>query len=164
MLSGEDGDLFSALQVPQPQLSVIRGRDGPAPSGVTATALTPSVWPSSVRILWPLSKSQSRSVRSLEPETAWRPSGVTATARPSPYGLRGCGWFGRSPGPTPAAFRHLDAETARRPSGVTATAPDRSSVWPSSVRMFGRFSKSQPQRPVIGSRDGRRPSGVTATA
>jgi hypothetical protein len=36
--------------------------------------------PSSVRSVWPLSKSQSRSVWSHEPDTAWRPSAVTATA------------------------------------------------------------------------------------
>ena len=37
------------------------------PSGVTATALTQPVWPSRVRIVWPLSRSHRRSVRRPKP-------------------------------------------------------------------------------------------------
>src|SRR5262249_48505812 len=36
------------------------------PCGVTATALTGLLWPSRLRIVWPLFRSQSRSVRSSE--------------------------------------------------------------------------------------------------
>jgi hypothetical protein len=54
--------------------------DTARPFGVTATALTPSVWPERVCNSRPLSISHTFSVLSAEAETARRPSGVTATA------------------------------------------------------------------------------------
>ena len=50
------------------------------PSGVTATAITQSEWPSRVRREYPLSISHTRSALSSEAEIARRPSGVTARA------------------------------------------------------------------------------------
>ena len=49
----KSGYLLPALQVPEPQRSVTRNRDGTAAVGNTATAPTEPVWPSSVRIVWP---------------------------------------------------------------------------------------------------------------
>ncbi len=70
------------LQVPAPSASAVRREPETArrPSGVTATALTQSPWPSRVASSAPCSRSQTLSVLSSEPETARRPSGVTATA------------------------------------------------------------------------------------
>ena len=83
-----------------------------------------------------------------EPETARRPSGVTATALTAVRMT-----FERAerlaalqvPEPQRLVSR---AETARRPSGVTATALTES-VWPSSVRIRGPpgASKTRGQRP-----------------
>jgi hypothetical protein len=50
------------------------------PSGVIATVVTKLVWPSRVRSVWPVSKSQTRRVLSQEPETTRRPSCDSATA------------------------------------------------------------------------------------
>jgi hypothetical protein len=52
------------------------------PSGLlSATALISSVWPFSVRSVWPLFRSQRRNVWSADPETARRPSELSATAQ-----------------------------------------------------------------------------------
>ena len=50
------------------------------PSGLSATARSPSSRPANVRRSWPVCRSQSLRVRSYEPERAWRPSGDIATA------------------------------------------------------------------------------------
>ena len=50
------------------------------PSGVMATTNTGLLWPSSVRNVWPLSKSQTRSVESDEADMARRPFGDITTA------------------------------------------------------------------------------------
>ena len=76
----EGGYLFPAFQVPEPQRSVTRSRNSPEQVRHQRHGPDLSVWPSSVRIVWPLSRSQSRSVRSLDAETARSPSGVSATA------------------------------------------------------------------------------------
>ena len=159
----ERAQCLAALQVPDPQRSVIRAETARRPSGVTATALT---CPYGLRAcdVWPLSKSQSRSVRSSEADTARRPSGVTATALTQsvwPSSVRRVWPLSRSQS---RSVRSLEPDTARRPSGVTATALT-ASVWPSSVRSVWPLSRSQ-SRSVRSSEPetARRPSGVTATA
>jgi hypothetical protein len=100
-----------------------------------------SVWPSSVRIVWPVSRSQSRSVRSHEADTARRPSGVTATA------LTMFVWPSRVRSVWPVSksqsirVRSYEPDNARCPSGVTATAQTLSG--PSKVRNVWPVSKSQ---------------------
>jgi hypothetical protein len=54
------------------------------PSGVTATDQTGRVCPARMTGSLPLSRSQTRTVRSLPPLMARSPSGVMATARTSP--------------------------------------------------------------------------------
>src|SRR5262249_10120456 len=54
------------------------------PSGVTAHARTPCVWPSNEARIWPESASQILSVRSSDAETTYRPSGVTVHERTRP--------------------------------------------------------------------------------
>ena len=112
------------LQVPDLERPVVRARDRAPPVRRHRHRPTASPWPSRVASSAPCSRSQTLSVRSYEPETARRPSGVTATAL--------------TPAPWPSRVRQLSApcsrsqtfqrpvvhepETARRPSGVTATA------------------------------------------
>ena len=69
---------------------------------------------------FPLSRSQTRSVLSRDAETAWRPSGVMATAVTDRCGLRAYERFGRSSrSQTSSGVLSKDAaKTARRPSGV----------------------------------------------
>ena len=88
--------------------------------GATAKALIQPVWPSSVRSVWLLSRSHTRSVCDASP-TRGAPVGrdrqvLTVFAWPSSDAS-----FVRSRGPTPATFGH-PSRTWRRLSGVTATA------------------------------------------
>jgi hypothetical protein len=73
----EHADNLAALQITELQHMVVP--TARRPSGVSATD---RIWPviSSVRMAWPVPKSQSCSVPSFEPEMTQRPSGVTATA------------------------------------------------------------------------------------
>src|SRR5271165_187698 len=106
------------------------------PLGVTATALSRSVWPSRIPTDWPLCKSHTRSVRSADPEMARSPSGVTATA------LTQSEWPSRVRTDLPLSKSHTrnvlshEPETAQRPSGARTTARIQS-VWPSNVRIIG---------------------------
>ena len=100
----ERADRLAALQVPNPQRSVIRARDRAATVGRYRHSIDPAGMAFERRIVWPLSRSQSRSVWSSEPETARRPSGVTATALTRPVWPWSVRWFGRSPSPRAAAF------------------------------------------------------------
>ena len=101
----------------------------------------------------PVARSQSRSVRSSEPETARRPSGVTATA------LTQAPWPSRVASSAPCSrsqtlsVRSYEPETARRPSGVTATALT-PSPWPSRVASSAPCSRSQTLSvPIVRGRD-----------
>jgi hypothetical protein len=104
------------------------------PSGATAQ-LDTSPSPVKVAISFPLSRSQSRSVRSCEPETARRPSGVTATALTQlvwPSSGRIVWPLSRSQSRSVRSKRSRDGTaTVRRHRHTAVTEP----VWPSSGRI-----------------------------
>src|SRR5271166_3906235 len=133
------------LPMSQPALpcsKVIQIAFGPAPP----ITFTPCVrGQAKVAISFPLSRSQSRSVRSTEAETARRPSGVTATALTQfvwPSSGRIVWPLSRSQS---RSVRSSEAETARRPSGVTATALTQF-VWPSRGHSDWPLSRSNTRR------------------
>ena len=132
------------------------------PSGATAQLhMLPS--PVKVAICSPLSRSQTRSVRSSEPETARCPSGVTAKALIQPVWPSSVRSAGCSRGPTPSAFGHA-SPTRRGARRADRQGPDLF-VWPSSVRELCPLSRSHTRKVWSSEADtARRPSGVTATA
>ena len=77
----ERADRLAAFQIPEPQRLVIRSRDAAAYVGRHRHGQDRERMTFEGAQCLPLSKCQSRSVRSFEAKTALRPSGVTATAQ-----------------------------------------------------------------------------------
>ncbi len=72
-------------QVPEPERAVVGAREGMAAvGGDRHRAHRRSRARSKECRSWPVARSQSLRVRSCEPERAWRPSGLTATALTGP--------------------------------------------------------------------------------
>ncbi len=71
---------LAGFEIPQPQGAVGGAGEGAAAVGQHRHRVTQSVCPSRVRRVSPVSRSHNRSVLSLEPERARRPSASTATA------------------------------------------------------------------------------------
>ena len=98
--------------------------------------------PWSVILVFLVARSQTRSVLSQEPETTWRPSGVTATAMTSP-GMAPERRFGFLRRQVPNAQRLVVGAGDRwRPSGVTATALTQP-VWPWSIVLVSPVARSK---------------------
>jgi hypothetical protein len=116
-----------------------------------------------VRSSWPLSRSQTFRVRSPEPETARRPSGVTATARPPGVAGEGAELL--------PALQVPDLQGAipgagDRPAAVRGQGhrPDRAGVAGEGAELLP-LSRSQTFRVLSSEPEtARRPSGVRATA
>ena len=63
LVAGEGAEELAGLQVPEPAACGRRSRRVPCrPSGLIATAFTPSSWPAKVRRSWPVCRSQSLTV------------------------------------------------------------------------------------------------------
>ena len=117
----EQADRLAALQVPEPQRSVLEAETARRPSGVTATALTQSAmaFERAERLAGLQVPEPQRSVTRSRDGTA--PIGRYRHGLDrSPYGLRACGSFGHSPGPRAAAY---GLTRPRRHGGRRASPP-----------------------------------------
>ena len=84
LVTGERAKELSGLQVPEPQRAVIGAGEGMAAVGAHRHRDHRIFMACEGAQVWPVCRSQSLSVRSSEPERAWRPSGLIATAKTMP--------------------------------------------------------------------------------
>ena len=137
----KDARRNAAVEVPDPNVPCHEARDGALAVGADAIALTKPVGLQGAGRSVP-SRSQTRNVLSLEPETARLPSALSATAtNPAGVALRTRGGVWPSRSQTRNVSRS-EPETARLPSALSATAVTRS-VWPSRTRGGVWPSRSQ---------------------
>ena len=120
-VAGERAHFGAGLQIPYLERLVPGSGDGAPPVRLTATPLTASEWPASVRSSAPVSRSHTLSVLSPDAETARRPSGVTATP------LTESEWPASVRSSVPRLqIPHLErlvARTRRRPAARPASPP-----------------------------------------
>ena len=154
---------LAALQIPEPQRLVPGRRDGPAPVGRDGDLSHRTAVAFERADVWPLSRSQTRSVLSEDAETARRPSGVMATPFTEPLwpsSVRRLWPLSRS---QTRSVLSSDAETARRLSGVMATPLTELAVAFERTDALAALQIPNSQRVVQDAETARRPSGVMAT-